>query len=140
MPIDVSILDQFLTEEGGVKSPESGGARHFAKQSRERVKWAAMIGDEDDEDDEEDRAVQTERHQLRRNEPPPQRDIINGRRVKQNGTREEVWAGLARKTKGGLVKAELMQVKTGTNRQTGEVYYKIVSRKRSENARKNFHG
>ena len=43
------------------------------------------------------------------------------------GTREEVWAGTKERTRGGLTKDDLIKNKRG----------KIVSKKRSEMARKN---
>ena len=59
-------------------------------------------------------------------------------RRKKYGTREDVWAGTALMTKGGLQKHDLKAVPTGMNKATGEIYQKIVSVKRSEMAKELF--
>lgn len=52
--------------------------------------------------------------------------------MKKSGTKEEVWAGLAEHTKGGLTKKDLIEVKKGETR-------RIVSRAKHEAGVKNFH-
>ena len=59
-------------------------------------------------------------------------------RLRRQGTREQVWNGTAERTKGGLVKGDLLSVPMGIDKSTGETVYKLVSKKRSEHAKKVF--
>ena len=59
-------------------------------------------------------------------------------RLRRQGTREQVWNGTAERTKGGLVKEDLLSVPMGIDKSTGETVYKLVSKKRSEHAKKVF--
>lgn len=59
-------------------------------------------------------------------------------RLRRQGTREQVWNGTAERTKGGLVKDDLLSVPMGIDKSTGETVYKLVSKKRSEHAKKVF--
>ena len=59
-------------------------------------------------------------------------------RTRRQGTREQVWNGIAERTKGGLVKEDLLSVPMGIDKSTGETVYKLVSKKRSEHAKKVF--
>ena len=72
--------------------------------------------------------------------PEPSSEFQGGVLVrrKKYGTREDVWAGTALMTKGGLQKHDLKAVPTGMNKATGEIYQKIVSVKRSEMAKELF--
>lgn len=115
---DTYFLDQFINDAGLEEEDETKDEEEHAPQSVQVTRGAEKVS-----------------HMYA---TPPVR-VHGGRKVKKNGNREEVWAGIALKTKGGLAKADLMQVKSGVNRKTDEVYYKIVSKKRSENAKKIFH-
>lgn len=59
-------------------------------------------------------------------------------KIRRQGTREQVWNGSAERTKGGLTKDDLLHVPMGIDKSTGETVYKLVSKKRSENAKKIF--
>lgn len=52
--------------------------------------------------------------------------------VKKIGSREEVWQGLAERTKGGLRREDLKEKVTKRDPQSGREYTKIVSRRASE--------
>lgn len=54
--------------------------------------------------------------------------------VRKIGTRDEVWRGVAEKTKGGLRKDDLKEKVAKVDSRTGKVYKKIVSVRASDAA------
>jgi hypothetical protein len=56
--------------------------------------------------------------------------------VRKIGTREEVWAGVAERTRGGLRKEDLREKVTRVNPHTGKAYTRLVSLKASEAAQR----
>lgn len=77
-------------------------------------------------------------HQPTRQARLPQMRPASTERIRRQGTREQVWNGTAERTKGGLVKNDLLSVPMGIDKASGETVYKLVSKKRSENAKKLF--
>lgn len=66
--------------------------------------------------------------------PRPEHVPVYVRRV---GSREEVWRGVAERTKGGLYRDDLKEKVSKVDSRTGKVYKKVVSIRASEAAARN---